>query len=129
MADVILNPVTPLIQNGTSSPDAVGPLHPMPVSGQGSGAAPVSSASLTSVASTPSNVQLIAGNANRKGVILVNTDANILYLKYGATATSTSFTALIPGGGYWEMPGPIFTGEIDGIWSADGSGSAFITEL
>lgn len=90
----------------------------------------VSTASLSSVASGVASVQLLAANSVRKGVAVFNTDANPLFLKYGTTATTTtSFTVKIPADGYWEMPQPIYTGIIHGIWSGDGSGAAVITEL
>lgn len=87
--------------------------------------------SISSVDSTASSTTLLAANIGRRGVIIVNTDANDLYLKYGTTATTASggWTVKIGSGGYWEMPQPIYTGIIDGIWSADGSGLAEITEL
>ena len=90
----------------------------------------VSSATVNAgVASAATSVTIVAANAARRGLLLVNTDANILRIKYGATATASSFTVPIPSGGYWEMPQPIYLGIIDGIWDADGSGSAFVTEL
>lgn len=90
----------------------------------------VATASISAVASGVASVQLLAANSNRKLVAVFNTDANPLFLKYGTTATtSTSFTVKIPADGYWEMPQPIYTGIIHGIWSGDGSGSAVITEL
>lgn len=103
-------------------------------SGTSSGSAPlspVSTASITSVNSAAVTGQLLAANASRKGLILVNTDANALYLKYGTTATTAGggYTALIPSGAYWEMPLPVYTGRIDGIWAADGAGLVELTEL
>ena len=62
-------------------------------------------------------------------VIVYNDSTEILYLKYGATASTTSYTVQIPAGGYWEMPFPIYTGAIDGIWANNASGVARITEL
>jgi hypothetical protein len=90
---------------------------------------PVSSATLGSLASAATSAQLLAANATRRGLLVYNTDKNRLYLKYGTTASSTSFTVIIESGGYFEMPQPIYTGRIDAIWAADGSGSAFYTEL
>lgn len=90
---------------------------------------PVSTASLSAVASAATSATLLAANSNRKGVMIHNTDANALYVKYGATASATSFTALIAANGSWTMPDPIYQGVIDGIWASDGSGSAYITEL
>ena len=86
-------------------------------------------ATLSTVASTDSSTAIIASNAGRQGLMVFNTDANILYLKYGATASATDFTVQIGSNVLWEMPEPVYTGAIDGIWAADGSGSAYITEL
>ena len=86
-------------------------------------------ATLSTVASSASSTAIIASNAGRVGLMVFNTDANNLYLKYGATASTTSFTVIIGTNVLWEMPLPVYTGAIDGIWAADGSGSAFITEL
>jgi hypothetical protein len=102
--------------------------QPLPVN-IGTGAAGSSTATLSNVASQATNINLLAANSARKGVIIINDDANALLIKYGATASATSYTVSIPGsGGYWEMPVPLYTGAIDGIWTADGSGSARITE-
>lgn len=87
-------------------------------------------AAVTSVASVATSTTLLAANANRIGVTIHNSDANALFVKYGATATTTtSYTVKIASDGYWEMPNPIYRGILDGIWAADGSGSAQITEL
>lgn len=89
----------------------------------------VSTATLTSLASSATSAQALAANTSRKGVIAVNTDANSCYIKYGTTASTTSFTYIIGPNVTWEMPEPTYTGRIDAIWSADGSGSLYITEL
>ncbi len=88
-----------------------------------------SSAYVTSVNSAATSAMLIPANGNRSGVMITNTDANALYVKYGITASTLSFTVAIPANGYWEMPKPIYIGQIDGIWAADGSGAAIITEM
>lgn len=91
---------------------------------------PVSTATLSTVASLATSQQLLAANANRKGVLAVNTDANAMKGKYGTTASGSSFSFVVPGNnGQWEMPQPIYQGRIDGIWDADGSGSLFLTEF
>ena len=89
-----------------------------------------SAAAITSVNSLATSQQLLAANANRQGLIVINTDANALYLKYGATASLVGggYTVIIPQNGYWEMPWPIYTGVIDGIWVANGAGLAELTE-
>ena len=87
-------------------------------------------ADITSVASLATSQQLLAVNLNRKGLMIYNSDANALSVKYGVTATTSAGgrSFVIPSSGLWEMPQPIYTGRIDGIWAADGSGSAEITE-
>ena len=82
----------------------------------------------TSVASNVANVTLLAANANRKGAMITNDGSNNLFLKLGATASSTSFTAKLIAGAYYELPYPVYTGVIDGIWDV-ATGSARITEL
>lgn len=93
--------------------------------------ASVGSAQITSKSSSSSSIKLVDANGYRRGLIVVNTDANSLYLRYGDTATTAAdgFTVIIPANGTWEMPLPVYTGRIDGIWAADGSGVAEITEL
>lgn len=86
-------------------------------------------ATLTALASAATSAQLLASTAGRIGLILVNTDANAVLVKYGTTASATSFTVRIVANGYWEMPLPIYTGRIDAIWEADGAGSIYSTEL
>lgn len=90
----------------------------------------VATATITTVDSVSSaSTTLKASNADRKALYITNTDANALYVKFGATASSSSFTVTIPSNGYYEMPQPIYTGVVDGIWAANGSGIAAITEL
>lgn len=86
-------------------------------------------ATLSSVADTDSSTTLAAENTDRVGLLVFNDSAAALYLKYGATASSTSFTVKIAAGGYWEMPRPVYVGLIDGIWASNGSGAARVTEL
>lgn len=88
-----------------------------------------SSASITVVADSAANEMLAAVNASRIGLLVFNDSTEALYLKYGVGATTSDFTVKILGGGYWEMPSPIFTGRIDGTWGANSTGAARITEL
>jgi hypothetical protein len=87
-------------------------------------------AAITSVASQDTNITILAANANRIGATIFNNDTGPLYIKFGATATATtSCTAVIAAGGYYEVPAPVYRGIIDGIWTTSGSGSANVTEL
>lgn len=86
-------------------------------------------ATLSNVASSASSVSLLASNASRKGATIYNDSTQSLYVKFGATASATSFTVLILAAGYYELPTTsVYTGAIDGIW-AGANGSARITEL
>jgi hypothetical protein len=87
------------------------------------------SATTTSVASSATSGTVVAANAARQALSIFNDDANALLIKYGATASAASYKVKIPGGGYWERPvDDRYTGIIDGIWEADGTGSARVTE-
>lgn len=90
----------------------------------------VTTPTLTRTAASATNVNnLVALNTNRRGLVIVNESSATLYIKFGTTASLTSYTYAIPAGATWEMPGfPTYTGRIDGIWSA-ANGNAQITEL
>lgn len=106
--------------------DASGNLYTTPSS---SGSLPASAAALTNINDSAANQTLVAANTSRRGLLAFNDSTVGLYLKYGATATITSFTVLIPAGGYWEMPSPIYQGIVDGIWASDAAGAVRLTEL
>ncbi len=82
----------------------------------------------SSVANSLASVTVLAANTARKGATIFNDDtAAVLKIKFGATASATSFVYAIPAGGYYEVPFH-YTGIIDGIASA-ATGSARVTEL
>lgn len=87
-------------------------------------------AALTQVNSSNVSQTILAANVNRIGAMVENTDANVLYLAFtSSAATSTAYTVSISSGEYYEFPEPVYRGQVTGIWSADGSGAAVITEL
>jgi hypothetical protein len=86
-----------------------------------------STATLTNVASSATNVTLKASNANRQHLTIFNDSTQVLYVKWGATASATSYTVQIAPGGYYEFPQPAYTGIVDGIWAA-ANGNARVTE-
>lgn len=89
----------------------------------------LSSATLTNVASSAASVVLVAANARRRRLIVVNDSASILYLKFGAGASSTSFSLrLYPNETYESPPFGVYTGRVDAVWSA-ANGAARVTEL
>lgn len=83
----------------------------------------------TSVASGTGVQTILASNASRIGASVFNDDANVLYLLLGAgTVSSSVYTVQVPSSGYYEVPFG-FTGILTGLWGADGSGSARVTEI
>ena len=82
---------------------------------------------VTSVASSAASVTILAANANRKGAMITNDSTANLYLKLGAVASTTSYTTKLIPGAYYEVPPPVYTGVIDGIWDAV-NGNARVTE-
>jgi hypothetical protein len=84
-------------------------------------------ATLTNVSSSVTNVTVLASNTARKGATVFNDSTSAVYLKFGATASATSFTVKMAAGAYFEVPFG-YTGIIDGIW-VSANGSARVTEL
>ena len=86
-------------------------------------------AKITAVASSASNVSILASNRSRRGLILCNTDANGVYIKFGTTATTSDFSLYLAQNGIYTMTGQIYTGAIDAIWAGDGTGYLVASEL
>jgi hypothetical protein len=86
-------------------------------------------AALTNVTASITSVPLFAANpggASTRGVY--NDSSAVLYLKYGTTASATSYTVQVPAGYYFEFPRPIYDGVVEGIWVA-ANGAARCTEV
>lgn len=81
----------------------------------------------STVAASASNVTLLASNSNRLGGTIANDSTASLYIKLGATASTSSYTVKLLQDDYFEIPFA-YTGIIDGIWSS-ATGNARITEL
>lgn len=84
---------------------------------------------LTNTNDTATSTALLAANPGRLFVKCYNDSTVTLYLNYGATASATAFTDLVPAGASWVMDLPIYTGAINGLWASDQSGAARCTEL
>lgn len=89
-------------------------------------------ATLSNVSSSASNVTLLAANTKRCMATFYNDSTQICYLKFGATATSSSYTVQLAAGAYYELPAcdgrGVYTGIIDGIWAA-ANGNMRVTSL
>jgi hypothetical protein len=85
------------------------------------------SATLANVASSASNVTIFSAAARANGRTVWNDSTAVLYLKFGATATSSSYTVQLAAGAFYEFPQPIYSGQVDGIW-ASANGNARTTQ-
>lgn len=81
---------------------------------------------LTNVAASASNVTCLASNASRRKVVLYNDSTSHVFVKFGATASATSFTYRLEGGMHLEED--TYTGIIDCIWGS-ATGNARVTEI
>jgi hypothetical protein len=82
---------------------------------------------LANVASSATNVTVFAANGAARMRTVFNDSTAVLYLKFGATASSSSYTVQLAAGAYYEFPQPVYAGQVDGIW-ASANGSARTTE-
>lgn len=88
--------------------------------------AAVQVATLANVAASATSVTLFAANTGIRARAVYNDSSSIMYLKYGATASATSFTVIVGAGGYFEFPLPVYGGVVDAIW-ASATGTARTT--
>lgn len=86
-----------------------------------------SSATVATVNDAATSATILASSATRMGASFFNDSTESLYLKYGVTATTSDYTVKIAPGGYFELSQPCYSGIIDGIWSANASGSVKVT--
>lgn len=87
-----------------------------------------SSASVSSVSSSASSITLLSTNSSRKAFTLFNNSTQIAYVKFGTTASSTSFSIKMVAGAFYESPLNYYSGRIDAIW-ASADGSMEVTEI
>lgn len=84
-------------------------------------------ATTATVASSATSVTVFAeATGETNGRTVYNDSTAVLYLKFGTTASATSYTVQVPAGGYFEFPVPVYGGEVDGIWSS-ATGNARVT--
>lgn len=83
-------------------------------------------ATLANVASSASSVTIFAAVGNVKARTVYNDSSAILYLKFGATASTTSYTVQLAAAAFYEFSQPCYAGLVDGIW-ASANGFARVT--
>lgn len=85
-----------------------------------------SSVTIARVATSTTNATLLSSNSSRKKAVIVNDSNSILYVKYGTTATATSYTYKLQSDDTLEETN--YTGRIDGILDT-GTGNAQTTDI
>lgn len=91
---------------------------------------PPASADVTSVGQTDASTELLAERAERKGAVVFNAATKgWLYVKLGPGATTSDYTVRLLPNNSFSLQNPAYTGQITGVWSGPGSGSAKVTEL
>jgi hypothetical protein len=85
-------------------------------------------AAVSSVAASITAVTLQAANTDRIHLSVFNDSTSALYLKWGAAASTSSFSAKIPPAGYYELSREKYwAGIITAVWDT-ATGSARVTE-
>ncbi len=83
---------------------------------------------LTQVPGSVTSVTIVAANAARRQVLVVNDGNAELFLAFGATATTSAYSVLVPRNSQWSSVLDSYTGEISGIWPV-AVGNAIVTEI
>lgn len=78
------------------------------------------------VATSTTVATLLAAGGARQMCMIVNDSAAILYVKFGAGASSSDYSVAIAAGGYYEVPVPMYGGVLTGTL-ATGTGNARVT--
>ena len=82
---------------------------------------------LANISASQTSVTLQAANVDRRGWSCWNDSTSNLFIKFGAVASSTSNTVKLASDSFYEMPEPVYTGIVDGIWTT-ANGAARVTE-
>jgi hypothetical protein len=90
---------------------------------------PPASSNLTNVTAATTSTTLLAANTLRKQALFFNDGSANLFLGLTSSAvTQTGYTVKVPGGAYFELPWPVYTGQVNGIWDV-ANGTLRVTEL
>ncbi len=111
--------------------DQDGKLQPIVITSQGitvsSSATTVASSSISRVANITSTATLLVSNTYRKGAFFYNDSTTNCYVKFGATASLTSYSVKLFSTDTYIMDPPIYVGQVDSICDA-ANGSMQVTE-
>jgi len=114
----------------TTLTSATGDYSPIATDGTGSlyiKEAPSNTATLSNVTASVTSVPILAANAARRSAIFYNDSTSDCYLKYGTTASATSFTIYVPSLSTITLQGEEYAGIVTGIWLS-ATGTMRVTE-
>lgn len=74
-------------------------------------------------------VIIVSGNLDRMGLTIFNDSTGSLMIRLGVGVTPVLFTVRLTSQDYYELPFPVYTGDVWGIWNDAGPGNALSTEL
>jgi hypothetical protein len=83
---------------------------------------------VTRIAASASVITAVPANTLRKNVILWNDSTSVAYIKFGSGASSTDFTWRLSSQSGYELPMPVYIGEITAVWES-ANGGLQVTEL
>lgn len=83
-------------------------------------------ATLANVASSGTSTTLFSAQSMVNARTIYNDSTQVLYVKFGTTASSSSYTVQMAAGAYYEFPQPVYAGRVDGVW-ASANGNARLT--
>lgn len=84
-------------------------------------------AAITAVAFNAASVALKAANAARRALVILNDTDGVLFLAYGAAASTVAFTLRLEAGE--SIRETDYSGAINGIWTGATAGNARMTEI
>lgn len=64
------------------------------------------------------SVTVLASNASRKGATFYNNSAEDVFIKFGTSASPTSFTIKLIPDDFWNIPQPVYTGIVTAYCTA-----------
>lgn len=80
------------------------------------------------VPSSTSAVTILSSSVGRVTANIFNHSAASLYLKFEGAPTINDFDVKLSSGSYYELPKPVYLGQVNGIWDA-ANGFAMIADF
>ncbi len=85
---------------------------------------------VTAVAQSTSSVMLAAANADRRGLCIYNNSNRVVFVCLNTgPATLTNWSVRLGRNDYYELPFPVYTGDVTAIWGSGSGGFARVTEF